>query len=124
MVIERNIKIYGEVIRAKPTENPISVNIGSLKFLDSYRFLDAILDKLPTQLTSFPFLDASGEKSDVLKNKLAYPYEKGETIDSFFKPLKTARQECFSTLKQSYPDFEETMRTQALVIKEYQNWKN
>ena len=51
------------------------------------------------------------------KRKLAYPYDKSKTNESFYKPLKLGRDEFFSTLKQSYPDFEEIIRTQAIIIK-------
>ena len=33
------------------------------------------------------------------------------------KPLKLGREDYFSTLKQSYPDFEEIIRTPAFIIK-------
>ena len=79
--------------------------------------MDASLDKLSTTLKSFPSLDANGREEDLFKRKLAYPYEKGKTIESFYKPLKLGREDYFSTLKQSYPDFEEIIRTQAFVRK-------
>ena len=56
-------------------------------------------------------------EDDSFKRKLAYPYEKSKTIESFYKPLKLGREDYFSTLKQSYPDFEEIIRTQAIIIK-------
>ena len=117
MATGKNIKKNENDIIAKSSENYISVKIGCLKFLDSYRFLDASLDKLSTTLKSFPSLDANGMEDDLLKRKLAYPYEKGQTIESFYKPLKLGREDYFSTLKQSYPDFEEIIRTQAIIIK-------
>ena len=117
MATKKNIKINENDIIAKSSENYISVKIGCLKFLDSYRFLDASLDKLSTTLKSFPSLDANGMEDDLFKRKLAYPYEKGKTIESYYKPLKLGREDYFSTLKQSYPDFEEIIRTQAIVIK-------
>ena len=85
--------------------------------MDSYRFLDASLDKLSLTLTSFPSLDKNGMEDDLFKRKLAYPYEKGKTIESYYKPLKLGTEDYFSTLKQSYPDLEEIIRTQAIVIK-------
>ena len=42
--------------------------------------------------------------------------KKVKTIESHYKPLKLGR-DYFSTLKQSYPDFEEIIGTQAIVIK-------
>ena len=117
MAAEKNIKINENDIIAKSSENYISVKIGCLKFLDSYRFLDASLDKLSMTLTSFPSLDANGMEDDLFKRKLAYPYEKGKNIESYYKPLRLGRDDYFSTLKQSYPDFEEIIRTQAIIVK-------
>ena len=114
---KKNIKINENDIIAKSSENYISVKIGCLKLLDSYRFLDASLDELSTTLTSFPSLDANGMEDDLFKRKLAYPYEKGNTIESYYKPLKLGREDYFSTLKQSYPDYEEIIRTQAIIVK-------
>ena len=56
-------------------------------------------------------------EDELFKRKLAYPYEKSNTIESFYKPLKLGREDYFSTLKQSYPDFEEIIRTQAIIVK-------
>ena len=85
--------------------------------MDSRGFLDASLDNLSATLVSFPSLDANGMEDDLFKRKFAYPYEKGKTIESFYKPLNLGRDDYFSTLKQSYPDFAEKIRTQAIVIK-------
>ena len=83
MAAKKNIRINENDIIAKLSENYISVKIGCLKFLDSYRFLDASLDKLSTTLKSFPSLDANGTGDDFFKRKLAYPYEKGKAIKSY-----------------------------------------
>ena len=56
-------------------------------------------------------------EDDLFKRKLAYRYEKGKTIELFYKPLKLGRQDCFSASKQSYPDFGEIIRTQVFIIK-------
>ena len=117
MATRKNLQINEHDIIAKSSEIYISVKIGCLKFLDSYGFLDASLDKLSTTLTSFPSLDSNGMEDDLFKRKLAYPYEKGNNIESFYKPLKLGRDDYFSTLKQSYPDFEEILRTQAIIVK-------
>ena len=79
--------------------------------------MDASLDKLSTTLKSFPSLDANGMEDDLFKRKLAYPYEKGKTIESYYKPLKLGKENYFSTLQQSYLDFEEKIRTQAIIVK-------
>ena len=117
MATEKKIKINENDVIAKLSENYISVKKGCLKFLDSYRFLDASLDKLSLTLSSFPSLDKNGMEDVFFKRKLAYPYEKGKNIESYYKPLKLRREDYFSTLKQSYPDFEEIIRTQAIIVK-------
>ena len=117
MATKKNIKINENDIIAISSENYISVKIGCLKFLDSYRFLDASLDKLSKTLSSFPSLDANGMEDDLFKRKLAYPYENCNNIESYYKPLKLGREDYFSNLKQSYPDFEEIIRTQAIIVK-------
>ena len=78
--------------------------------------MDGSLDKLYTTLKFFPSLGANGIEDALFKRKLAYPYEKGKTIESFHTPLKIGREGYFSALKQSYPDFEETIRTQSIII--------
>ena len=117
LATEKDIKINENDIIAKLSENYIPVKIGCSKFLDRYRFLDASLDKLSLTLKSFPSLDANGVEDDLFKRKLAYPYEKGKTIESYYKPLKLCREDYFSTLKQSYPDSKEKIRTQAIIVK-------
>ena len=79
MPTERSIEIKEEDNNAKSSEKKLSYKKGCLKFLDSYRFLDASLDKLSTALKFFPSLDANGMKDDLFKRKLAYPYVKGKT---------------------------------------------
>ena len=76
MATAKNIKIKEDYIIAISLEIYISVKKRCLKFLDSYRFFDASLDKLSTTLKSFPSLDANGMKDDLFKKKLDYPYEK------------------------------------------------
>ena len=75
------------------------------------------MDKLSTTLKSFPSFDANGMEDDSFKRKLAYPYEKSKTIESFYKPVKLGREDYFSTLKHSSPDFEDLIRTQGIIIK-------
>ena len=67
MATAKNNNINGNDIIAKSSENYISVKIGCLKFLDSFRFLDASLDNLSTTLESFPSLDANGMEDDLFK---------------------------------------------------------
>ena len=73
---------------AKTSEIVISVNIGRLKFLDSYRFLDADFDKISTTLTFCSSLDADGAENELFKRNLAYPYQKFQIIESFYRPLE------------------------------------
>ena len=79
--------------------------------------MDASLDGFSTTLKSFPSLDKNGMEDDLFKRKLAYPCEKGKTTESYYNPLKLGREDYFSTLKQSYLDFEEIIRTQAIIVK-------
>ena len=55
-------------------------------------------------------------EEDFLKKKLAYPYEKIQTLESFCKPLNLRREDCSSTSKQSCPVFTEIIRTQAINV--------
>ena len=57
-------------------ENYVSVQVGCLRFLDSYRFLSSSLQKLITSLNDFPYRQNEGLTDDLFKKKLAYPYEK------------------------------------------------
>ena len=115
MAVEKGIEIKDIV--GKSSEKYKSGKKGCLQFWDSYRLLDASLDKLSTALTYFPSVDANRMEYEQFKKKLAYPYEKGKTIESFFELLKLGREDYFSTLTKSYPDFEEMIRTQATVAK-------
>ena len=83
--------INGEDTIAKSSEKYTSVKIGCLKLLDSHWFLDGSLNKVSTTLTSFPFLEANGIEDDLFKRKLAHSYEKGETSESFYEPMKLRR---------------------------------
>ena len=85
-------------------------------FLDSYRFSDGSSKKLSATRTFFPSLGGNGRESELFKKKFASPYEKGKAIESFFQQLKLGREHLFSTLKQSYPGFEEIIWTQAIVV--------
>ena len=60
-------------------ENYVSVQVGCLRFLDLYRFLNSSLDKLMKSMqsgaTNFPIMTLEGMSDELFKKKLAYPYE-------------------------------------------------
>ena len=113
---------YEPKIIPKSTESYVSVHVGCLRFLDSYRFLSSGLDKLVKSLDNFPFLDSNNfkEKSledDLLKKKLAYPDEY-LSLSKFQEVLNLLKKENFwSTLKQAYPSDGEINRTLQIVEK-------
>ena len=78
----------------------MSVQVGYLKFLKSYRFLVDSLDKSFTTLLSSRTLDEKRMKDEMFRRNLAYPYEKGQTIDTV-KPPKLRGKMYFSALKES-----------------------
>ena len=53
-------------------ENYVSVQVGCLRSLDSYRFLSTNLDKLVKSINCFPKLDENGFLDELFKKKLAY----------------------------------------------------
>ena len=75
-----------------------------MKFLDSYNFLDSSLNKLSKAPKSFSSLGANVMEDELFK-KMTYPYVKGQSNKSFYKPLILGTEDYFSTLKQSYSDF-------------------
>ena len=117
MAIEEGIEIKGGDIIAKSSEKWTSVKVGCVNFFDSNRFLDGGLDKLSILLTFFPSLGSNGIKDELFKAKLTYTHREGQTFASFYKPPKLRTGDYFFSLKRSYPDFEEVIRTQAIVVK-------
>ena len=85
-----------------------------MRFLDSYRFLSSSLDKLVKSLDNFPIMKLEGMSDDLLKKKLAYPYEKFN-LNNFQEPLNLTREDYWSALTQSYPSDDEIKRTQQLI---------
>ena len=72
-----NLKLPKNII-PKSMENYVSVQVGCLRFLDSYRLLSSSL------------------------RKLAYPYEK-INLNNIHEPLNLTQEDFWSTLTQSYP---------------------
>ena len=104
-------KGYEPKMIPKSMENYVSIQVGCLRFLDSYRFLSSSLDKLVRSLDSFPIMDENGFKDKLFKKKLAYPYEY-LNLDNFLEPLNLTKEEYWSTLTQSYPSDDDIKRTQ------------
>ena len=99
-------------------ENYVSVQVGCLRFLDSYRFLSSSLQKLITSLNDFPYMQNEGLTDDLFKKKLAYPYEKfnlNNLRKTTHEPLNLTKEDYWSTLNQSYPCEDDIKRTQQLI---------
>ena len=107
---------YNPTIIPKSLENYVSVQVGCLRFLDSYRFLSSSLDKLVKSLDNFPIMKLEGMSDDLFKKKLAYPYEY-LNLDNFQEPLNLTEEDYWSTLTQSYPSDDDIKRTQELIEK-------
>ena len=98
----------------KSMENYVSIQVGCLRFLDSYRFLS--LHKLDKSLDNLPVMDENGFIDKLFKKKLAYRYEYFN-LDNFDKPLNLTKEDYRSTLTQSYPSDDDIKRTQELIDK-------
>ena len=107
---------YNPTIIPKSLENYVSVQVGCLRFLDSYRFLSSSLDKLVKSLDNFPIMKLEGMSDDLFKKKLAYPYEY-LNLDNFQEPLNLTKEDYWSTLTQSYPSDDDIKRIQELIEK-------
>ena len=116
LLIQAFEKGYEPKIIPKSMENYVSIQVGCLRFLDSYRFLSSSLDKLVKSLDSFPILDENGFKDKLFKKKLAYPYEY-LNLDNFREPLNLTKEDYWSTLTQCYPSDDDIKRTQELFDK-------
>ena len=116
LLIQAFEKGYEPKIIPKSMENYVSVQIGCLRFLDSYRFLSSSFDKLVESLDNLPVMDENGFKDKLFKKKLAYPYEY-LNLDNFQEPLNLTKEDYWSTLTQSYPSDDEIKRTQELIDK-------
>ena len=100
----------------RTVENFISLQIGCLRFLDSYRFLGSSLDSLAKSLNDFPIMRQQQFDDPLLINKLAYPYEYFNPTN-FDSKLHLKRKDFWSTLKQNYPKQNEIDRTFEIIKK-------
>ena len=82
LLIQAFEKGYEPKIIPKSMENYVSIQVGCLRFPDSYRFLSSSLEKLVKSLNSLPIcevsfavMDENGFIDNLFKKKLAYPYE-------------------------------------------------
>ena len=116
LLIQAFEKGYEPKIIPKSMENYVSIQVGCLRFLDSYRFLSSSLDKLIKSLDSFPIKDENGFKDKLFEKKLAYPYEY-LNLDNFQEPLNLTKEDYWSTLTQSYPSDDDIKRTQEIIDK-------
>ena len=110
-----NLKLPINII-TKSIENYVSVQVGCLRFLDSYRFLSSSLQKLIASLDTLKYMNSEGLIDDLFKKKLAYPYEKFNP-NNFQEPLNLTKEDFWSTLQQSYPCDDDIKRTQHLIDK-------
>ena len=97
-------------------EDYVSVQVGCLRFLDSYRFLSSSLQKFIASLDTLKYMNSEGLIDDLFKKKLAYPYEK-INLNNFQEPLNLTKKDYWSTLTQSYPCDDDIKRTQQLIDK-------
>ena len=108
-------QIYNPTIKPKSMKNYVSVQVGCLRFLDSYRFLSSTLQKLIASLDTLKYMNSEGLIDDLLKKKLAYPYEKFN-LNNFQETFLT-KEDYWSTLTQSYLCDDDIKRTQQLIDK-------
>ena len=101
----------------KTMENYVSVQVGCSRFLDSYRFLSTNFHTLVKSIESFLIKHENGLDDELIKKKLAYPYEVF-TLSKFQEPLNLTNKDFLSTLKQTTSPDEEINRTQEIIKKD------
>ena len=97
-------------------ENYVSVQVGGLRFLESYRFLSSSLKKLIASLDTHKYMNSEGLIDGLFEKKLAFPYEKFN-LNKFQEPISLTKEDLWSTLTQSYPCDDDIKRTQHLIDK-------
>ena len=116
----KNNKVNFDII-PKTNEEYISVTYGSIRFIDSYRFLSSGLDSLVKNLDEDDFKILKKEFPDnwqYLNKILAYPYEYFNSIDDYKKPIHNLEnKDFFSKLKNKCPDDKEIDRTREIIKK-------
>ena len=100
----------------KTMENYVSAEVGCLRCLDSHRFHSSSLFKFFNSLDTFPIVDSSNFKYEILKLKIAYPYEYFD-LNNFEEPLHLTAEDFFSILKQISPLDGDIYRTQENIKK-------
>ena len=91
-----------------------SVQVGCLRFLDSYRFLSSSLDELVKK--KIPILDSFGFSDELLKRKLPYPYEY-YNIQNRHQELHLTKEDYWSTVIQSFASDKNIERTNSIIRK-------
>ena len=106
----------------KNNEEYMSLTYGSVKFLDSIRFLSASMEKLTESLRDEDYIHLKKYFPDhwmLLKNKLAYPYEFYKTLDDYEKTidilLEAGSNAYFSKTANKIPDQKEIDRTNQII---------
>ena len=109
--LDKDIKIIPKTI-----ENFISLQIGKLRFLDSYRFLQSSLSEIIKSINNYPNMNKNGLTDDLFKQKLAYPYEYFN-INNFESPLNLKKEHFWSTLNQNFANEKDINRTNEIIKK-------
>ena len=103
-------------ILRKSVKNYISVQMGCLRFLVSYRFLSSSLDKLVRNQNELPILYSFGFSEELVKQKLAYPKEYFN-LQNMHQEVNLNKQNYWSTLTQSVASDKDIERTKELIRK-------
>ena len=81
----------------KTSQEYICVKYGCVKFLDSMRFQEDSLDKLPESLKDQDYLHLKQQFPKhwiIHKRKLVYPYQFYKTLEGYEKPIEELLKSC------------------------------